>query len=1160
MTADEKWHKVIDILNRDEDNTAAPRNYTEEERQEILQLLYEAMEEGHAGAFYTMGCLYYFNDGVVQPDYEKGVALAQKALDMGYERAKLLLSEAYFTGTHVPADCEKAERYLRDLVAGDHSDACFRLALHLMFGTIPNGDYQEGLDLLSKAVGLGWKNGYLSAAETAARFCQEDRRDQLLQMHRNSGQQVPQEFLDEYGPSTLPGRRLGLFDYYVGKNEYDKAIAALEEGIAAGEITAEERLADVYNFGIGEQSYAKNEAKAMEMYRSLAGRSSALAYYRIGLAKLGTAEDDQSRYNAKQYIHRAAEMRFAPAEYDYSSILYGDGDKDFEHARFWLEDAAGQGHDGALKVLASTYIQDDDVLDLVEYDVEKDVERGMAFLHESARQGNAESLFVLAKCYRDGKYVEKNETFAFNALRRSIDISPEESSLMLLADFFYNGIGTEVDKETAFLLYKKIADTGDNFVAKSKVALMYSEGDGVEKNESLSVEYYASARETLNFFLYGTIPLSEARERAKNGDAEAMYQLGQRYKDGDGVEFNIETASDWWLKAAMKGHYRAMHDLAIYYLTGKEDFANGLKWLEKACDAGSPLSMRVLSDAYMTGKYGLEPDSEKVMSYLEKAAELDDEQAQFTLCSYYHDGTVVEKDLDIAKQWFEKFYAHKSGFGYYRMALCYLNGDMYPQSDEDMKAQLELSIGEGYEEAYQCYFDLLWCGTEDIADRARALPFFEGLAQNKDNLAKYYLSKIYADETNPDMDLEKSKAMLVSAAEDGHAMSQAELGAMLIDGNGIDPDPVKGFEYLRSAANRGNTRAMVNLGYYLINGINCEKNAAEGIQWAEEGARRGDGVAVSYAARIYFLGIEGVIEKDLVKAYNILQPHAQDTVENCILMAEICEAISMERNNYSWDFAELAFKYMRLAAQNNSPEALFKIARYYILGIGCLSSLSNAVFCCDAVLGMDSVDEQVKENARVRKETAQAEDALAYQYQYLENIVDANPDKVTTTEPHLDENGCYRQRVLLRKAMECGELGAYDLMAWIVLKEQPEKAYEYAKHVAEHGYAGASYQIGHLYLVGGDEDIPRDIVKAREFLTLGAQTGDLDSIYELAIIMTLPGGSEEDMQNGIEALQYVIGNTKEDEDLHNRAVSYLSDVQKKRNSVLSKVKSIFGKK
>ena len=134
MTADEKWHKVIGILNPDADTTDTHRNYSDEEKQEILQLLNEAMDEGHSGAFYTMACLHYFNDGVVQPDYKRGVALAQKALDMGYERAKILLSEAYLTGTYVPVDYKLAEKYLRDLVAANHDDACFRLGMHLMFG------------------------------------------------------------------------------------------------------------------------------------------------------------------------------------------------------------------------------------------------------------------------------------------------------------------------------------------------------------------------------------------------------------------------------------------------------------------------------------------------------------------------------------------------------------------------------------------------------------------------------------------------------------------------------------------------------------------------------------------------------------------------------------------------------------------------------------------------------------------------------------------------------------------------------------------------------------------------------------------------------------------------------------------------------------------
>ena len=71
---------------------------------------------------------------------------------------------------------------------------------------------------------------------------------------------------------------------------------------------------------------------------------------------------------------------------------------------------------------------------------------------------------------------------------------------MLLGDFFYDGVGTEVDKKTAFLLYKRVADTGNNYTgnnyaAKMKVAVMYLAGDGVEKDESLARKYYTAAKE-----------------------------------------------------------------------------------------------------------------------------------------------------------------------------------------------------------------------------------------------------------------------------------------------------------------------------------------------------------------------------------------------------------------------------------------------------------------------------------------------------------------------------------------------------------------------------------------------------------------------------------------------------------------------------------------
>ena len=47
------------------------------------------------------------------------------------------------------------------------------------------------------------------------------------------------------------------------------------------------------------------------------------------------------------------------------------------------------------------------------------------------------------------------------------------------------------------------------------------------------------------------------KSAAEQGDAEAMYQIGNCYQYGDGVELDIEKAVEWWLRASDHGHEKA---------------------------------------------------------------------------------------------------------------------------------------------------------------------------------------------------------------------------------------------------------------------------------------------------------------------------------------------------------------------------------------------------------------------------------------------------------------------------------------------------------------------------------------------------------------------------------------------------------------------------
>ncbi len=58
-------------------------------------------------------------------------------------------------------------------------------------------------------------------------------------------------------------------------------------------------------------------------------------------------------------------------------------------------------------------------------------------------------------------------------------------------------------------------------------------------------------------------------EKAKNGDAEAMFNLGVMYYNGEGVAKDYGKAREWYGKAAENGDATAMFFLGLMYYNGK---------------------------------------------------------------------------------------------------------------------------------------------------------------------------------------------------------------------------------------------------------------------------------------------------------------------------------------------------------------------------------------------------------------------------------------------------------------------------------------------------------------------------------------------------------------------------------------------------------------
>ena len=74
---------------------------------------------------------------------------------------------------------------------------------------------------------------------------------------------------------------------------------------------------------------------------------------------------------------------------------------------------------------------------------------------------------------------------------------------------------------------------------------------------------------------------------AKQGVAEAQFNLGTMYDSGQGVRQNYAEAVRWHRKAAEQGNAKAQYNLGLMYANGHgvhQDFHLSKEWFGKACD------------------------------------------------------------------------------------------------------------------------------------------------------------------------------------------------------------------------------------------------------------------------------------------------------------------------------------------------------------------------------------------------------------------------------------------------------------------------------------------------------------------------------------------------------------------------------------------------
>lgn len=138
----------------------------------------------------------------------------------------------------------------------------------------------------------------------------------------------------------------------------------------------------------------------------------------------------------------------------------------------------------------------------------------------------------------------------------------------------------------------------------------------------------------------------------------AQLEMGNRYFLGKGVRQNDSQAIVFFRKAAeqnFSASWIAEGNLALIYCYGYGvpiDLKQGIDWLSRAAIHGHPESMRRLASYYNRGCSVLEQNLKIAFQWYQKAAEQGDAYSQYNLGVFYQSGRGIPIDLEAAFQWF----------------------------------------------------------------------------------------------------------------------------------------------------------------------------------------------------------------------------------------------------------------------------------------------------------------------------------------------------------------------------------------------------------------------------------------------------------------------------------------------------------------------------
>ena len=345
-------------------------------------------------------------------------------------------------------------------------------------------------------------------------------------------------------------------------------------------------------------------------------------------------------------------------------------------------------------------------------------------------------------------------------------------------------------------------------------------------------------------------------EMAKNGDADAQYNLGSVYETGFGVKADILEAVDWYKKAAEQDHQLAQLKLGILYVLGdgvRQSVIKGTNWIHSASENGNKfagaLYAKVLSPDVI-----LDTTADEIIRKIRPFIDLGETKSIAKL------DAILSKEKKKAKQKEPELAERFTGSSKNTLGKeVEVRNDVPDFLDNQIKtvqgleddnlAFLQREANAGNLEAQYQLGRMYEVGDKLERDPQKAITWYTSAANQGYDEAQYRLALIYLYGIGTTRNKSKGEELLTQAAKQNHPVAREMLPIYLANRTANSSTSIA-LSWFLEKVSAGDADGSFGVGYMYENGWGLNPNEAEAKKWYAAARTTGSGGAAKRLRQI----------------------------------------------------------------------------------------------------------------------------------------------------------------------------------------------------------------------------------------------------------------------------------------------------------------------